>query len=57
MEESYLFDKRLGTSIRNYDYKRITRTVRKQYDKYQANENVFIRCAILKLLKEDEASR
>ena len=48
------FEKKTSFNIRKSDYKRITKIVRKDYDKYQGLESNFIRCAILKLLREEE---
>ena len=56
-EECYLFDKKLGLAMRSSDYKKIKILARKHYDKYQANESNFIRCAIFKLIREEEAKR
>jgi hypothetical protein len=51
---SIFFEKKTSFNIRITDYKRITRIVRKDYEKYQGLESNFIRCAILKLLREEE---
>jgi hypothetical protein len=56
-EEFYVFDKHIGFCMRSSDYKKIKILARKQYEKYQANESNFIRCAILKLIREEEAKR
>lgn len=51
--ESFLFDEKISVNIRAIDKKRIARICRKKFEKYQDSESIFIRCAILKLLREE----
>jgi hypothetical protein len=54
-DDTYLFDKPLSFNMRSSDYKRITKIVRRKYEKFQGSETLFVRCAILKLLREEGA--
>lgn len=49
---SSFFEKKTSFNIRKADYRRISRAVKRNYEKYD-NESHFIRCAILRLLREE----
>jgi hypothetical protein len=53
--ESFLFDKSLTVLVREIDKRRMVRMARKKFEKYQDSVSVFVRCAILRQLREDEA--
>jgi hypothetical protein len=47
------FEEKVSFNLRRADRKRIKRAVRRNYEKYQDSESIFIRCAILRLLREE----
>lgn len=58
MREDYIIlDKPFGFNMRSSDYKKMTKIVMKEYEKYQGSITLFARCAILKLIREEEAHK
>ena len=54
MSVGSFFEDKVSFNIRKSDRKRITKIIIRKYDKYQNSESNFIRCSILKLLREEE---
>ncbi len=55
--DSPLFDEKVSFNLRKVDRNKIRRIVRRNFEKYQDSESIFIRCAVLKQIREDEVTR